>query len=150
MFPTSKPSITVLEVWHKILDHHKPEDLERGFTKVISECRFFPVPADILSRIEKLNEAQAALLAESEWMKAWEAAGRDSTAILTEAGNYAVRLVGGWGALQSMGAIKQEPFLRKEFIAAHGRYNEAGKLGITNGSAAKLLADTREVKLITE
>ena len=126
------------------------EQIENCCKDCLLESKFMPTVAEIRGKLARRNALSASCLAEDDWMAAWQSAGSDRKCRLSESGEYALRLIGGWEVLFSVNALKNESFLRKEFIEAHGRYQERARLGISDGDARRLLQGFTETKQLTD
>lgn len=142
-------------IYERALSDLTEEQLEQACIQAFQVCRFMPTVADIRGHIKRAELVELKTACDDEWARligriwAWDeyysnrpagkAWGSGGPPELSAAGHQAVRLCGGFTAIQQ---TKPEhlPLLRKTFEEAYHRQIEhAEHLGLDAGESRKLL-----------
>lgn len=137
----------LLNTYLQILNDYDPEYLGVALSIASKECRFFPVPADIIDRMPKDANPKEIALFEAE--EAWDKFKDNFHCYHPDLGyrgpkpdaamEYAMRQIGGFERFSTT-LVENENFIRKEFIEAHMRFDSTGgRLAPTRDEAKRLL-----------
>lgn len=151
-------------IYTEALKKATPQDLAEACKRCLAECKFFPTPADIRERLAVTTsqdaeiewdavvrdiEAHGAQPIYTEIWKNGGPSGRFSPPklVLTGAGNYALRQVGGRKAVaNSDGGFRHK--LHAEFVAAFERYEQSDALKALSAAEARNLLAKNAPKLL--
>lgn len=104
------PSAEALVVYYRALQSRMTtEQFERACDRVIMECRFFPVPAEIIAKASS-NDGELI------WARVISAADRNHPVELSPEANFALRSVGGLKSLRES-PVKDRHWLKQDFLA---------------------------------
>lgn len=117
-----KVSEAGFSMWLTILDPYEPKEIRAAFMDHYRESKFFPVPADIIERINgggKVNEQELHDAAVQAWKKASNSVSMyGGMAFKDPCIGHAIEASGGlrrWGMMTS----DDEGFVRRDFIDAY-------------------------------
>lgn len=150
------------KIYEQALADLEPEEIEAACQACLLDSRFMPTVADVRSRIKK----RAALVNSDVCLVEWEAALRYARKwhpdvgfkgymgheyprpALSDAGEYALRAVGGYYTLAQFAWDEEQLVFRKrDFDASHARHAEMAENGVaplSAGQAKTLLGELVE------
>lgn len=116
----TSPELTDI-YWKAVGSRYPAEEMERAFSRAMTECRFFPRPAELIEFIEG-SKASRGEVAFGMMIHAMQRVGSaPSVRFLDPVIHAVVSTLGGWPAVCQW-AIAETPFRRKEFLTLYERY----------------------------
>jgi hypothetical protein len=144
----------LIAIWIEALGGYRVEILEGLFLKVLTGCKFFPTPADVLEPMKKAEEAGAPLAAEMKWQNVLDYCRCFVTPDIpiparapkiSERTMTAIRAAGG---LQWIESCSRDDLVwaKKAFIQSYTAWDvfKRGEHLLPDGDAKKLLAETAQ------
>lgn len=152
-WPDRSPSTKALAAYWMALSHLDDSTFGEAVKRCLRECRFFPAPAEILSRAETALTSAGLLPLEPEaaWRLVAEIARGWHPALLTpewpnEDMGRTVRELGGLRRI-ALSGDDAVTWIRKEFVARYGEYRRRGIAETTALMSQALPATTQAREL---
>ena len=115
----------IMQIYWYVLKDYSEEEIQLAFTRALRECKFFPVPAQLVEFLEGNQDIKA----EHAWITLVDAIEKFGHyySIVFEDGKIAkaVEVLGGWEYICSLN-IQELNFKRKEFINIYKAINSKG------------------------
>lgn len=152
-------SVDLRRIYEKALAEISPQDIETACKECLMESEFMPTIAAIRGKLNRRKALTEGIVAEKDWQSCLTVAGQYNSdtgecsperwsrkPALSPAGEYAVRCAGGWrGIYDALYDPERLVWLKKEFLTAHANHREAGRLGVTDADANKLLGQIKQI-----
>jgi hypothetical protein len=144
----------LVAIWIEALGDYRVEILEGLFRKVLTACKFFPTPADVLEPMKKAEEAGAPLSAELKWHTVLDYANSTTPDFpdrnpprISERTMAAIRAAGGIAWIRDCPADELQ-WARKRFVESYLAWDvfKRGEHLLPEGSIKNLIAGIAEAK----
>jgi hypothetical protein len=132
IFAERQVSKELVQIWHKLFQNEDFDVFEMVFMSAIKECKFFPRPEDIETKLRAVREIKQVGLAEKAWAIVLTCASTNDIKTINRLENicYPARMalsVVNFEEIRLCNIETELPWKRKEFLRVFSEFAEAGK-----------------------